>query len=282
MNTHSKTIPAVFLALWILILTIPCGPALADDLTDADEIVRRANHAALYPGDDTSASVRMVITDKLGRTRKRAFNTLRKNHPAENGDQFYLICFKSPADVRKMTFLVHKHDSPAKDDDRWLYLPNLDLVKRIAAGDKRTSFAGSDFLYEDISGRNIHEDRHVLKEITDRYYVIDNIPLRPESVAFSHYTATIDKASFLPVKQAFFDKTGAVTRIIEATRVESVSALENGQERHYPVITCSVATNIASGSVTEMRVSNVRFNTGVSDTLFTERYLRRPPRRLLR
>jgi len=282
MNTHSNTIPAYCLALWLLILAIPFGPVFASGLTNADEIVRRANHAALYPGDDNSASVRMVITDKLGRTRKRDFNTLRKNHPAGNGDQFYLIYFKSPADVRKMTFMVHKHDSPARDDDRWLYLPNLDLVKRIAAGDKRTSFAGSDFLYEDISGRNIHEDRHVLREVTDRYYVIDNIPVRPESVSFSHYIATIDKETFLPVRQEFFDTTGAVTRTIEATEVAQIPATENGKDRHYPVITCSVAKNMASGSVTEMRVSGIRFNTGVSDTLFSERYLRRPPRRLLR
>jgi len=282
MNTHSHTIPVYCLALWILILTLPFGPVFASDLTDANAIVQRANHAALYPGDDTSASIHMVITDKLGRTRKRAFNTLRKNHSAHNGDQFYLIYFKSPADVRKMTFMVHKHDSPAQDDDRWLYLPNLDLVKRIAAGDKRTSFVGSDFLYEDISGRNIHEDRHVLREVTDRYYVIDNVPVRPDSVSFAHYIATIDKETFLPVKQEFFDTAGTVTRVIEATEVARIPATEDGKNRHYPVITCSVAKNMASGSVTEMRVSGIRFNAGVSDTLFSERYLRRPPRRLLR
>jgi hypothetical protein len=58
----------------------------------------------------------------------------------DGGDQDYVVLFSRPADVRNTVFLVKKH--VASDDDRWLYLPGLDLVRRIAAGDKRTSFVG--------------------------------------------------------------------------------------------------------------------------------------------
>ena len=38
-----------------------------------------------------------------------------------------------------MTFMVYKY--PAKDDDRWLFVPAINMVRRIAAQDKRSSFA---------------------------------------------------------------------------------------------------------------------------------------------
>jgi hypothetical protein len=70
--------------------------------------------------------------------------------PRTGGDQDFMVFFSRPSDVRGTVFLVAKHVD--RDDDRWLYLPGLDLVRRISAGDKRTSFVGSHFFYEDVSG----------------------------------------------------------------------------------------------------------------------------------
>ena len=102
--------------------------------------------------------------------------------------------------------MVWKHIKA--DDDRWLYLPALDLVKRIAASDERTSFVGSDFFYEDVSGRGLDEDVHELLETSDNYFVIKNTPKRPDDVEFSYYKMWIHKKTFLPIKTEYFDKTG--------------------------------------------------------------------------
>ncbi|MBI5160419.1 MAG: outer membrane lipoprotein-sorting protein, partial [Micrococcales bacterium] len=40
-------------------------------------------------------------------------------------------------------FLVAKE--PGRDADRWLFIPALNLVQRIAARDVESSFVGSDF-----------------------------------------------------------------------------------------------------------------------------------------
>ena len=135
-------------------------PILATEKSDPNEkianietiavqtIVEKANIVAYYQGQDGKAKVKMVITNKQGQKREREFNILRKD-VEDNGDQKYFVYFQKPADVRRMTYLVLKHVDPKKDDDRWLYLPALSLTKRIAAGDKRTSFVGSHFFYED-------------------------------------------------------------------------------------------------------------------------------------
>ncbi len=157
-------------------------------------------------------------------------------------------------------------------------MPSLDLVKRIAAGDKRTSFAGSDFLYEDISGRNPAEDRHELTATTDLHYILRNTPIDPESVEFEYYMAYIDKKTFLPMKMEFFKKNDRLYRAIESRKVAGVEADENGRKVVYPTVTESVAKDLENGSRSEMIFSNIEYNVGLSDDIFSERFLRSPPR----
>src|SRR3989338_411906 len=123
--------------------------------------------AYYYSGKDAREDVLMRIVNRQGQVRKRHLTMLRVDQ-TDGGEQSYYLYFHEPADVEGMSFLVLKH--PGRDDDRWLYVPAIDLVKRIATSDKRTSFAGSDFTYEDVSGRDLEEDEHELlgEEAVDR------------------------------------------------------------------------------------------------------------------
>jgi len=159
------------------------------DIPSVETIVEKSNRIAYYQGKDGRADVHMSIVDAQGRTRTRAFTILRRdNEPGEEftGDQRFYVYFKSPPDVRNTVFMVWKHVALDVDDDRWLYLPDLDLVKRIAASDERTSFVGSHFFYEDVSGRNTNEDTHELADVTDTYYILKNTPKKPDLVEFSY------------------------------------------------------------------------------------------------
>ena len=239
----------------------------AGDLADVQQIVEKGNLVAYYQGKDGSAKVNMTITDKEGRQRRRQFNILRKN--ADGGDQMYYVYFLEPADVRRMVFMVHKYIADDKDDDRWLYLPSLDLVKRIAASDKRTSFVGSDYLYEDVSGRSLLEDEHKLIATDETFYTVENTPKKPDTVEFSRFVVKIDKKTFMPMKMDFFDKQGRLYRQIEVLEVQEIQG--------YPTSIRSVVKDLNSGSTTEMVFSDVKYDVGLGD-IFTERYLRRPPR----
>jgi len=250
----------------LLIMLLLSSPALAET-PDVEDIVNKANLASYYTGDDGRADVSMTITDKQNRIRKREFVILRKDRE-NGGEQLFFVYFKKPSDVRKMVFMVHKHVD--RDDDRWLYLPALDLVKRIAASDKRTSFVGSNYLYEDVSGRRIDADSHELVEETDAFYVVKNIPKNPDTVEFSSYTVWIDKKTFLPMKTVYLDKNGRKYRIVEALEVQIFDGM--------PTVTISKATDLAAGSSTLAEFKAIRYDIGLEDNIFTERYLRRPPR----
>jgi hypothetical protein len=247
-------------------------PNAGQEIPDVQTIVNKANIVAYYQGDDGKAKVKMVITDKQGQKRERQFNILRKD-VTDGGDQKYFVYFELPADVRKMAYMVHKYTDPKKDDDRWLYLPALSLVKRIAAGDKRTSFVGSDFLYEDVSGRSLEEDTHELIQTTDQFFVVKNVPKRPDTVEFSYFNVSIDRKTYVPMKMEFFDKENKLYRIIESTKVEKI-------QDFYTVVK-SVVTNLKTGGKTEMEFSSVQYNINLGD-IFTERYLQRPPQEAMR
>ncbi len=251
----------------LFVLTATACPAFA--LT-ADEIVRKAELASYYGGDDGMARAEMLISDKEGRTREREFTILRKD-VTDGGKQYFYVYFHKPGDVRKTVFMVHKH--PDREDDRWLYLPALDLVKRIAASDKRTSFVGSHFFYEDVSGRGIREDRHTLVEETDRHYVLDNVPHDPGSVEFTRYRLWIDRVTFLPVKAEYYDARDTLYRRVEALDVQDVDGI--------PTVMKSRVEDLNTGGSTVMTFSNVQYNLEIQEEIFTERYLRRPPRQYI-
>ncbi len=232
-----------------------------------EEIVDKANLAAYYAGDDGRSDVKMTITDGQGRTRNREFVMLRKDIK-DGGEQMFYVYFEKPSDVRKMVYLVHKHIG--RDDDRWMYLAKLDLVKRIAASDKRTSFVGSHFYYEDVSGRGVEEDRHELVEETDSHYVVKNTPKRPGEVEFSAYTVWIDKETFLPMKAEYLDKGGSKYREMEALKTEMIQG--------FPTVTKSQMRDLRSGGDTVSEFNNSKYNIGLEQDIFSERYLRRPPR----
>jgi len=279
--TRSKLMVEVLIALFMTPFLFPIGSLFAQELS-VDEIVKKTNQVSYYQGKNGRAQVSMTITDSQGRKRHRLFVILRRDEEKkgakgkgdyeETGEQKLYVYFLRPADVNKMVFMVWKYVS--RDDDRWLYLPALDLVKRIASTDKRTSFAGSDFFYEDVSGRDITEDTHELIEVTDKFYVLKNTPKKPDTVEFSYFTMWIHKKSFLPIKTVFFDKQGKEHRTYEALKVEMVQG--------FPTVTKSRMKNVKTGGETLMEYAKVEYDLDFPQDIFTERYLRKAPRKYLR
>ncbi len=277
----------------VLTLALTAIAAGAEELT-VDQIVDRSNFTAYYQGADGRARVTMTIVDAAGRTRRRELTILRWDAPAPNqtdaaakdeppatrpakaaerftGEQRFYVFFHEPADVNAMAFLVHKHLD--RDDDRWLYLPKLDLVKRIAGSEKRTSFVGSDFFYEDISGRNPADDVHTLESTSDTYYVLRSTPKDPDSVEFSAYRTWIHRKTFLVVKTEYYDSRDRPYRRYEVRAVKQI--------QDYWTVTQSRMTDLRAGRHTDLAYKAVTYDIGLDEDLFSERYLRRPPEQVL-
>ena len=241
--------------------------------TPIQEIVDKASAAAYYQGKDGKAKVAMTIADARGRERSREFVIIRTDvDDIDNGEQRFYVFFNRPADVNRTAFMVWKHVQD--DDDRWLYLPALDLVKRIAASDERTSFVGSHFFYEDVSGRGPREDDHVLIEETDNYFIVESTPKNAGGVEFAKYKNWIHKGTFIPVKTEYYDANGEPYRTYSAVKVETIDG--------HPTVTESRMEDHQIGGATTMVYSAVDYDIDLPEDIFSERYLRNPPRQYLR
>ena len=238
----------------------------------ADEVMKKSQAAFLYPGKDFKARVMMKLVSKGGQERIREMTMLRKNFGETGGDQKYFIYFFQPADVKDMTFMVYKY--PKKDDDRWLFVPAISMVRRIAAQDKRSSFVGSDFTYEDVSGRDIEDDAHVIakeEKLGARdCYVVRSTP-KAADVDYSYKLSWIDKSTFLPLKEEYYDRKSELYKVFTAEEVKDVKG--------FPTVTKRNMKNLQSGHSTEVTYVKTDYTLGIEDSLFTERFLKQPPKK---
>ena len=217
-------------------------------------------------GKDESSEVTMRLVTKGGEQRVRKLNMLQKG---KSNTKKVLIHFLEPADVRGVGFLVWRH--PDKDDDRWLYLPSLHMVRRISAADKRASFVGSDFVYEDVAGRDVDQDKHTLtgRESVGGLdcYVVKSVPRNPKSAEFDYKVSWVRKDNFVVVQEKYHDRQGNPLKQFTVDDLDKIQGIwtvrkdtmRNLQTSHYTVVTWD----------------KVKYNTGLGDDVFTERYLRR-------
>jgi hypothetical protein len=243
----------------------------AQELSNVKDIIDKANLASYYAGDDGSAQARMVIVDENGIRQMRQFTILRKDQQ-DLGDQNMLVFFSRPTNVKDTVFRVHKRVQG--NDDRWLFLPALDLVKRISAGDKRTSFVGSHFYYEDVSGRNPKDDHFTLVNSAGKFYTLNAQPKDKNSVEFASYQVKIDKVTFLPMETIYYNQRQQEIRKMAVLAVKNINGIATVMK--------SRISDPTNNSYTEMQFRNVKYDVGLPDNIFIERSMRTPPKRWLR
>jgi outer membrane lipoprotein-sorting protein len=267
-----KTLLAAGMLLSALLGTL-LGTGAQAQTPDATELMKQAHLNMYYPGEDGSARVEMVITDKRGRTRSRKFVMLRRDWE-EGGQQRYFVYFSEPNDVRRMTFMAWKN--PAADDSRWIYIPALDLVKPISANDKKSSFVGSDFSYEDVSGRPWTDDEHTYQREEERdghlAHVIESHPVKKDY--FAKKITWIDKESSLILREEYYDSKDKLMKLFETLEIAEVDGYSTSVRRRM--------STPRKNNVTEILFDDVAYDVGIDPGVFSERYLKSPPRKYIK
>ena len=232
-----------------------------------ETLIKESHLNYYYGGDNGKAAVTMEIFDKKGDKKVKEFSMVRLDL-AEGGEQLYFIYFKKPSDIKRMTFMVKKYTT--KDDERMLYVPAIDLVKKIAASDKSSSFVGSDFNYEDVSGRLWTDDSHELlgeEEYSGKAaFKIKSVP--KEKDYFAHKITLIDKENKLPLREEYFDQGGTLFKAFTAEKVEVIQGI--------PTITARKMENVKKGQKTLIQMADTKYNLKLKKKYFSERYLKKP------
>jgi len=227
-------------------------------------------------GKDSRADIRMTLFDRQGRSRERALTLLGLRGGAGRpvpGDRT-LVRFTSPADIRGTGFLVW--EQPDGDDERFLYLPSLGRVRRIAGAETQESFVGSDFTYEDIGGRELERYTYTMIDESSTWTAADGSS-RPvyhlESRAkdagarFPRVVSLVLKDSFIAVRAEIFNRRNELQKTFEARRVEKADG--------YWTILAMQMTDHMARTHTDLVVDRMDYDTGLTPDSFSRRELER-------
>jgi len=252
----------------LLLVVILSGLALpVPGALTAEQIARNVQDRDA--GKDSRAELRMKLYDRRGRVRDRALSLLTLRRAA--GDKS-LIRFTYPNDIRGTGFLVWEH--PQGEDERFLYLPSLGRVRRIAGSEAQESFVGSDFSYEDIGGREFDDYTYTLVDENASWKSPDGPP-RPAyrlesrrkdaSVEFPRVVSLVLKDSFVVVQADVYNRRNEKQKIYAVNRLQQVQGIWTVYE--------SIMTNDLDKTRTELAVEKIAYNTGLTDEAFSRREL---------
>ena len=277
--------------LWILLLSaLLATSARATRPLDEDAPTRQPLTAEAIArrvqdrdtGRDSRTSMRMTLIDRHGRSRERALSlaSIRgRGTPgaapnAPEGDRL-LIRFTHPNDIRGTGFLVWEH--PDTEDERFLYLPSLGRVRRIAGSETQESFAGSDFTYEDIGGREFDEYTYSIVEENASWQPPSGGAARPAwrlesrrkdaSAQFPRVVSTILKDSFVVVAADIYNRRNERQKVYLVRRLEQVEGIWTAMQAEM--------TNALEKSRTELAIDQADYNVGLKEADFTRRELER-------
>ena len=213
----------------------------------------------------------MILIDKNGKKRIRDIKSYSKDF---GPDEYRILFFKSPADVKNTAFLTYDYDDPNKDDDQWLYLPALKKVKRIPSADKSGSFMGSDFSYFDMTDRDLEDyDFKLLKETKVRgkeAWVIETTPRNSKVIKESGYLKSIGivrKDNYVVVRSIGFMKHGK-KKYLDVRKLHKQNGIWVPDE-----MTMTTKKGKQTLHKTILKFSHIKVNKPLSDDLFTTRRL---------
>ena len=246
----------------VLVLFTIVPLALAQD--KAEWVARQVDQRDT--GRDASLEMEMHLVDKKGIQRLRRLFIVRKNF---GGSDKFFLKFTYPNDIEGTAFLVWEHEDD--DSERFLFLPEIGRVRRIASREKDENFAGTDFSYEDISGRRFTDYTYKLVRESYSYngrecYVLGSYP-KEKNPRFPKVISLVRKDNFVPIKAGYYNKHGKLAKNYEVISLEIVDGVWTPLEM--------VMENTVTGHKTTISVKKVRYNQGIPDDRFTRSELKR-------
>ncbi|MDR0669011.1 MAG: outer membrane lipoprotein-sorting protein [Treponema sp.] len=231
---------------------------------DAESIVRAARNRIQTVTLSTRS--RMVITAANGSTTERVIDQYSKDDA--QGNERMMIVFQSPASVRGTRFLTI--DRSTGNSDRWIFLPSLGKVRRIAASESGSNFMGTDFSYDDMTSmsRDVGSDTHTLLREENlngtACYVIQSVA-NDRDFQYSKMISWIDKANSVIYQVEMYDRRGALMKVMES------GALKDVQGHLTP--TQTTVRTVGAGTSTTIYTDIIKYDDPIPDDVFTTAYL---------
>ncbi|MGC8745470.1 MAG: outer membrane lipoprotein-sorting protein, partial [Candidatus Saccharicenans sp.] len=194
-----------------------------------------------------------------GEEKRRELLIWTKNNPGR--DAWRLMKFLTPADIKDLGLLV------LGEEQMYLYMPEFERIRRIASHNKKESFVGSDFSYDDLGTSGFSAFFvPAFKGEDEKSWQLE-LKRKPEAKKqYSKIIMTVDKVSGLPVRLELYDDAGELFKI---------ETQENTRVGKYWIPTKFTMENVKAKTATTLELKNVKVDQKLSPEIFTERNLKR-------
>lgn len=179
-----------------------------------------------------------------------------------------LALFHKPADVKGTAVLTFSHG--LKQDDQWLFLPELKRIKRISSVNKSGPFAGSEFAFEDIASWEMdkYKYRYLREDVLDgnECFVVENVPAYEYS-GYSKQVEWVDKTIYQPRKIEFYDRKNVLLKTLTFHEYQQYL-------NQYWRASRLEMVNHQNGKSSTLARKNYKFRNGFKDNDFSEAVLK--------
>lgn len=219
---------------------------------DAKTILSKVDDV-MYSPKDMTGKTKIILIDKAGKEKTREADIVQK------GTDKRIFRFTAPSSQAGIAVLS------LPDDVMYLYMPAFGKERRISSSVKSQNFAGTDFSYDDMESKpNSEKYTPKLLETGEGAYVLELTPISKKS-SYSKVIMKVHKTHFYPISAEFYDKGNK--KIKEGISVyKKIGEYWNAQEM--------TMTDLKKKHTTRMIMSDVEYDTGISDDEFTVRKLK--------
>jgi outer membrane lipoprotein-sorting protein len=249
---------AVFVISAVLLLAAAAPAQTAEEILAVVEKKTSGDEAPR----DMESTLRMTLVGTRGDSKVRELRAWSKNN--ESGDDWRIMKFLSPADMRDIGLLV------LAEDRMYLYLPEFRRVRRIASHNKKDNFMGSDFSYDDL-GTSVYSAHYTprLAGEEDGAWILE-LERKPESdKPYKTVRLRVLKDSGLPDRMEMADDSGAPWKVAEQ---------EIGKTGAYRIPVKIVMRDLKAKSHTVLEMTDIRVDQNLDEEIFSERFLKRSVR----
>lgn len=255
---HNAWMRPWLVSLLACLMLWPASPVHADAAGEAlaQKVFDRPN------GNDAVSLVTMSLGEPGRTPRQRRMVVYRLDRGP--GEVASLIRFIEPEDIAGTGLLTLDHKNA--DSDQWIYLPAMERVRRIAAGRKGGRFVNSEYYYEDLQQRKVHQDHHRIlgRETVNGVVceVLESIPVEASNSVYLKRVSFIDPATLLVLRLDLYEKNEREPS--KRLLVQSFRKIQG-----YWTVTDSTMTELATGRSTRLVVEKIRYDRRLPARLFT-------------
>jgi len=218
---------------------------------DAATILKKMDETMFSPKDMTG-TMKVVMTGTNGK------QEIREATLQQKGTDMRMFRFTAPASQAGIAILS------LPDEVMYLYLPAYGRERRIASSAKNQNFAGTDFSYDDMESKS-YSAKYSPKLLSSDgpSFVIE---LTPKAASdYSKILVNVNKNDFYPVSMEFYDRGNNKIKTAQYT-FKKIGNYWNSSDVEM--------TNLKTGRKTSMQMSDIKYDTGLTDDDFTVRKLK--------